>query len=133
MIRTDPPMTLERFAEGLNRQWDSNEKHSEHVKMVIAAMGMAGEAGECLEHFKKHIRDGKPVNDNMDLAYELGDLIHYWCRCVRATGFSIEDILMMNVEKLRERRARKAAEEAQAAVQSALQPWDSSLETNHYD
>lgn len=108
-IRTDPPMTLERFAEGLHRHWDRNTKHSENVKMIIAAMGLAGEAGECLEHFKKYIRDGKPVHDNMELAYELGDVIHYWVRCVQATGFSIETILDMNVDKLTRRRAEKAA------------------------
>lgn len=138
MSRTDPPMTLERFAEGLNRHWDRSTKHSEHIKMVIAAMGMSGEAGECLEHFKKHIRDGKPVEGNRELAYELGDVIHYWCRCVRATGFSIEDILSMHVEKVRERDKRKAEEaahEARAAVQAALEPEDCSrergpLETN---
>lgn len=113
-------LTMEAFAEHLHAHWDANRKHSEHVKMTIAAMGLAGEAGESLEYFKKYIRDGAEVRGNVALALELGDVAHYWVRCVRATGFTIEQILLMNEQKLARRRAEK--EEARAAVQEALAP-----------
>lgn len=106
------PMTLARFADALNRHWRRNTTHNDRDKMIIAAMGMSGEAGEVLEHFKKNIRDRKPVFQNRELALELGDVLHYWCRLVYETGFTVEDIMQMNVDKLEARRAAKEAEEA---------------------
>ena len=74
------------------------------------AMGLAGESGEVLEHFKKSIRNGfrdgradldpARLNDVMD---ELGDVIWYWVVLVQQLGLKPEDIFQHNIDKLTER------------------------------
>lgn len=108
---TEVPLTLEVFSHDLNAEWNRSGK-SPRDKLVVAAMGMSGEAGEVLEHFKKYIRDGKSVYLNREVALELGDVLHYWCRLVYETGFTVEEVMKMNVEKLEARRATKEAEAA---------------------
>lgn len=68
--------------------------------LTVLGLGLAGESGEVLEHFKKHVRDGKPLIGNTELALELGDVLFYWLKLLQFTGFTIEEVLSMNREKL---------------------------------
>lgn len=74
------------------------------------AMGLAGEAGEVLEHFKKSIRNGfRNGRADLDPARldsvkdELGDVIWYWVVLVKHLGLDPEDIFQGNIDKLTER------------------------------
>lgn len=65
-------------------------------------MGLAGEAGECVDLVKKHIFQGHPLPVE-HLAKELGDVAWYLAVTAWGIGYDLESILRMNVEKLRNR------------------------------
>jgi NTP pyrophosphatase (non-canonical NTP hydrolase) len=71
----------------------------------VAAMGLAGECGEVMEHLKKHYRDGKVPGD--DLKLELGDVLHYLTVIAQAYGWSLTDLADANVNKLAARDAAR--------------------------
>lgn len=102
------PYSIQNFSNRLNDIW--NEKlRGDIADVAIPALGLVGEAGEVSEHFKKYIRDGKPIVDNIELALELGDVLHYWCRLVYMSGLTPALVMAMNEKKLAKRRAMKEA------------------------
>lgn len=70
--------------------------------IVNAALGIAGEGGEVADMLKKHIFQGHDLNID-HLAKELGDVLWYIALGAHCIGYSLEDIMKMNVEKLRKR------------------------------
>jgi len=103
--------TLADFSARLNLIWEEKRyEHTHSENIAIPALGLVGEAGETVEHFKKYIREGKPIVGNVDLAYELGDVLHYWCRLAYLAGLSPKQIMDLNEAKLAKRRAEKAAQ-----------------------
>ncbi len=69
-----------------------------------------GEAGEVAEKVKKLIRDKNNVLDEAarrEIAKEVGDVIWYICRCSVELGFSFEEVVQMNLEKLNSRLERE--------------------------
>lgn len=76
---------------------------------TIWAMGVAGEAGEVVEKWKKIIayKDGTVTEEDInELAKELGDVVWYIAVLADALGLSFEDVMRRNVEKLKSRQAR---------------------------
>jgi len=76
---------------------------------TIWAMGVAGEAGEVVEKWKKIIayKDGVvSAEDRDDLAKELGDVVWYIAVMAHDLGLSLEDVMQRNVEKLKSRQVR---------------------------
>lgn len=76
---------------------------------TIWAMGVAGEAGEVVEKWKKIVayKDGKVSQEDLDeLAKELGDVIWYIAVMAHSLGLSLDDILRRNLEKLASRQKR---------------------------
>lgn len=70
---------------------------------------MNGEAGEAAEKVKKVIRDNGGVftdETKRATALELGDALWYVGAAARELGFSLEDIAVMNIEKLSSRKER---------------------------
>lgn len=65
-------------------------------------MGLNGEAGEAIDILKKHLFQGHPL-DREHLAKELGDVAWYLAVSADALGYTLEEILEMNVKKLRAR------------------------------
>ena len=74
-------------------------------RLLTAAVGMSAEAGEFTEVIKKMIFQGKPVNeDNLfHLKRELGDIMWYVMQACMGLNVSFNEIVEMNVEKLRAR------------------------------
>lgn len=74
-------------------------------RMLTAAVGLSAEAGEFTEIVKKILFQGKPVNkENMfHLKRELGDIMWYFIQACIALDVSPEEIIEMNVEKLKAR------------------------------
>ncbi len=66
---------------------------------AICALGLGGEAGEVQEHFKKHFRDGRPLNTDA-LLNEFGDVLFYLTRLVRRAGFTMDQVIDANTAKL---------------------------------
>jgi len=77
--------------------------HSE--RLLTAAVGLCAEAGEFTEIIKKTIFQGKPVTeDNLfHLKREMGDIMWYFMQACMALDVSPEEIIEMNVDKLKSR------------------------------
>lgn len=65
-------------------------------------LGLTGEAGEVADLIKKHLHHGHELNRE-HLAKELGDVAWYLAVGAHIIGYKLEDILQMNVNKLRAR------------------------------
>jgi len=72
-------------------------------------MGVAGEAGEVVEKWKKIVayKEGKVSQEDLaDLAKELGDVVWYIAVLAHSLGLSFDDIMQRNVKKLADRKQR---------------------------
>jgi NTP pyrophosphatase (non-canonical NTP hydrolase) len=79
------------------------------MNKTIWAMGVAGEAGEVLEKWKKIVayKEGKVSDEDLqELAKELGDVVWYIAVMADSLGLSFDDIMQQNVEKLKSRKSR---------------------------
>lgn len=70
--------------------------------LVNGVMGLNGEAGECIDLVKKHLFQGHEL-DKEKLAKELGDVAWYLAIASYAIGYDLDDVLEMNIQKLKER------------------------------
>jgi NTP pyrophosphatase (non-canonical NTP hydrolase) len=76
---------------------------------TIWAMGISGEAGEVLEKWKKIVayNDGIVTEqDKQEIKKELGDVIWYVALMAHSLNLSLEEIILLNVEKLADRKER---------------------------
>ena len=76
---------------------------------IYPTLGLVGEAGEVAEKVKKVIRDKKGVFDDESkkgLKKELGDVLWYVSNLCTEFNFSLDDIALHNLEKLKLRSAR---------------------------
>lgn len=79
------------------------------MNQTIWAMGVAGEAGEVVEKWKKIVayKDGIVSQEDLgELAKELGDVIWYIAVMAHSLGLSLDDIMQRNLEKLASRQKR---------------------------
>lgn len=77
------------------------EKHA----VIYPALGLAGEAGEIAEKVKKWLRGDKELDKDAILS-ELGDPLWYICSMADDLGYTLEDVIQRNMEKLRSRKER---------------------------
>lgn len=70
--------------------------------LACHALGVAGEAGEVADLFKKHLFHGHPL-DRAKAAKELGDVLWYVAVLANRIGYSLSNVAELNVEKLRKR------------------------------
>ena len=71
----------------------------EELQIIEGVMGLAGEAGECVDHCKKAVFQGHDL-DEEHLAKELGDVAWYLAISANAIGYDLETIFQMNIDKL---------------------------------
>jgi NTP pyrophosphatase (non-canonical NTP hydrolase) len=82
---------------------------NEQLQKSIWVMGVAGEAGEVVEKWKKAVayRNGAFSDDEWsDFTKELGDVVWYIAVLADSLGLSFEAVMQMNVKKLADRQAR---------------------------
>lgn len=77
------------------------EKHA----IVYPALGLIGEAGEISEKVKKWLRGDKEL-DKDALLSELGDPLWYITSLADDLGYTLQDVVDRNVEKLTSRKER---------------------------
>ena len=70
--------------------------------LINGVMGLAGESGECVDLVKKTLFQEHEL-DRKRLAKELGDVAWYLAVTAHAINYPLDEILRMNVEKLKER------------------------------
>ena len=76
---------------------------------IYPTLGLVGEAGEVAEKVKKVIRDKKGIFDDESkkgLKKELGDVLWYVSNLCTEFNFSLDDIALQNLEKLKLRAAK---------------------------
>ena len=78
--------------------------YPENQALEYLALGLNGEAGEVAEKVKKHIRDGKKLEE--DFAKELGDVLWYLTRLVDELDAEMEYVAQANLDKLFDRQER---------------------------
>lgn len=74
--------------------------------LLQGVMGMCGEAGEAIDIVKKHLFHGHPL-DKAHLAKELGDVMWYVATAAKAIEYDLDDIMQMNIDKLKLRYGEK--------------------------
>ena len=74
-------------------------------RLLTGAVGINSEGGEIMEIVKKLIFQHKPWSDEtiFHLKRELGDVMWYVVQCLIALDCSMEEIVGMNVDKLKAR------------------------------
>ncbi len=76
---------------------------------TIWVMGIAGEAGEVVEKWKKIVayNEGKITDeDKLHLKKEMGDVVWYVAVLANSLGMTFEEVMQHNVDKLRDRMER---------------------------
>ena len=72
------------------------------LRLLQGLMGLCGEAGEAIDILKKSLFQGHKL-DREHLVKELGDVAWYLAVSADALGFTLEQVLQMNIDKLRAR------------------------------
>lgn len=72
------------------------------AELFNACLGLSGETGELIDMVKKWIFHEK-VLDEDHLKKELGDVMWYVAMFCKAMGWELDEILQMNVDKLKAR------------------------------
>jgi NTP pyrophosphatase (non-canonical NTP hydrolase) len=83
--------------------------YPERAKVYYPCLGLAGEVGEVLEKVKKSIRDNTDLSNPLtkaELTKELGDVLWYLAAVSSDLDISLEDVAVMNYEKLKSRSDR---------------------------
>ncbi len=99
-----PWESFDAFGEWCDSVWMGKHPMEER-DLIIATMGICGEAGEVSEKVKKELRDGTNAIE-AGILKELGDVVHYACTIARFYGYKPSDILKANYDKLEDRIAR---------------------------
>lgn len=86
-------------------------------RLMVSALGLAGEAGEFANLVKKLTAHGHDVDTEV-LADELGDVLWYVAEAASACGLNLEDIAEANVAKLRKRYPQGFSQERSINRQS---------------
>ena len=79
-----------------------NPALSRQEVLMDSALGLCGESGEVADLLKKHLMQGHPF-DREKFARELGDVAWYLAEAATALDMELEEILQMNIEKLKKR------------------------------
>lgn len=74
--------------------------------LMHGVMGICGEAGEIMELVKKYVFYNKSFDIDA-LKEELGDLLWYMAQICEAGGFTFEELMDLNIKKLRARYPHK--------------------------
>lgn len=74
-------------------------------RLLTAAVGLCAESGEFTEIVKKMVFQGKPATEEnfYHMKRELGDIMWYFMQACMALDVSPEEIIEMNVDKLKSR------------------------------
>lgn len=101
-------LTLSKYQNLANRSAGAGGEGDQ--RLVVSALGLAGEAGEFANLVKKMTAHGHPF-DPESLKDELGDVLWYLAEAATAVGLNLEDIASHNVSKLIKRYPEGFSEE----------------------
>ena len=85
-------------------QLPSAGERRDDESVIAPLLGLAGEAGELLTEYKKHLRDGPAYRLFQErVAEELGDLLWYLSNLASKFGLELDEVAELNLKKTRER------------------------------
>ncbi len=90
----------------INGYQEWTKDFDQEVDERVLTLGLVGEAGEFAEKVKKKYRTTPLVPEPAAMAKELGDVLWYLARLAATYGYSMTQIMALNVEKLESRRKR---------------------------
>lgn len=93
--------TIKEYIEFVKSMKIYPEKHA----IIYPALGISGEAGEVAEKVKKWLRGDKELNKE-EVVKELGDIMWYITSLADDLGYSLQDVVDLNVLKLKDRTKR---------------------------
>ena len=70
--------------------------------LIHAAVGIGGEAGELFDCVKRSFVYHQPI-DHANVQEELGDILHYVMAAANVFGWTLEDLIENNMQKLKKR------------------------------
>jgi len=81
------------------------------TSLIVPMLGLAGETGQLLSEYKKHLRDGEAHRLFKErVSEELGDLLWYIANVASKFDLSLSDIAAANLAKVKQRWASERAE-----------------------
>jgi NTP pyrophosphatase (non-canonical NTP hydrolase) len=89
--------------------WNKGDEHGEEMqvaRLLTAVIGMMAESGEFAEVVKKKVfqADTRFSDDEIfHMKRELGDVLWYWVQGCIALGFTPEEVMLENINKLEKR------------------------------
>ncbi|MBW0238371.1 nucleoside triphosphate pyrophosphohydrolase family protein [Pseudomonas sp. D1HM] len=92
--------TYQREAQATDRVPSRQNTSDAGTNLVVPLLGLAGETGELLSEYKKHLRDGDShLLFRERVSEELGDLLWYIANVAEKFGLKLDDIAQQNLEK----------------------------------
>lgn len=79
-----------------------NKELTKKDMLVNGVMGLNGESGEVIDAVKKHLFQGHELDMNK-IKEELGDVMWYVAEICESLDFSLDDVLINNIDKLQKR------------------------------
>ena len=90
------------------------ENTDDLLSLVVPMLGLAGETGQLLSEYKKHLRDGEMHRLFKErVTEELGDLLWYIANVATKFGLNLDDIASENLIKVNERWVTQRTEPLQ--------------------
>lgn len=101
-MRTNDGKITDRVAQYITDVTDDETHYKMIGELLNGALGLTGEAGEVADMVKKHIFHGHDLTTE-ELVKELGDVCWYLALMCNAIGVNLEDVMALNIEKLKTR------------------------------
>lgn len=81
------------------------EMHGLHATLDMNALGLGGESGEFIDNVKKIVYHGHELTPELRLKMkkELGDILWYVANASKALGYTLEEVMDANADKLQKR------------------------------
>lgn len=96
-------LSLNEYQARARRTSNTNGlEQASYDKLINGVMGMCGEAGECIDVVKKMMFQQHEL-DTEKLIEELGDVLWYCAELASGLGVALEDVALVNIEKLKGR------------------------------
>lgn len=96
--------TYQREAQKTDRVPSRRKSGDAGSDLMVPLLGLAGETGELLSEYKKHLRDGDShLLFRERVSEELGDLLWYVGNVAAKFDLKLEDIAQANLKKTRDR------------------------------
>lgn len=90
------------FSEYQKHAYNLVSEEGKKDLILNGVMGLAGEAGECVDLVKKERFQGHELNKEK-LIEELGDVLWYVAETASGLGISLDEVAQKNLDKLHKR------------------------------